>query len=485
FPTCPCWGFTSVAVLGGDEDPRSPAITAEGLSVVDFGGSGGFIYVLGPEYWGADFFDIWGGIGGLPADQQVWIGFARYGVQENGRLDQADMLLSGRISAPDQLVLAGGSPGGDGARGADLFNWSAPYPADPNANPLVLGQVTTSAEGRAGIDAVLSANAVGGAPVYYQASEGFVASKSPFAPNDNGSLSAGQYNYMVVWGANPLTNANAPVLARVQVGADVAGTSMTVRNNAFAPFPSGQTDVTAVKSLPGGANAFAAPGIITLSGTGLPTLVDGTYAIWVYSITDNAYQLLATFNTTGGDEEIEIVLGDDEDVDFGEFNTLVISKEGSAPGAAPSSAQILWREYLSTDLALSGGDLTFGNFTPERQRTFIPAGAGDASFVRDSLIVKLNRLTSPPAGFQYAAYVAMLSPTGAIQGQQRVGVVTIDELGNARVGIAEEQIGSFATYNTFILVLEPIGSPSLTPALIQVSENWLDKFGDFFKTPEN
>ena len=486
FASCPCWGFTSTSLLGGDEDPRTPVITGEDLSIVDFGGSGEFLYVYGPESWnaGEDIFDVWGGIGGLPADQKVWVGLARYGVQEAGRLDQADMLLSGRVNAPDELVFAGGTPGGDADRAADLFNRSSPYPAIPGANPWVLGNVTTSEGGVAGIDVVFGSNTAGGTPVYYTNAEGFSASKSPFAINENGTIGANQYNYLVVWGENPLTTSNPTVLARVQLGADAEGTSLNVRNNAFAPFPSGQTDVTAVKDLPGGADAFAAPGEITLTGSGLPPLADGTYAIWLYSIADGTYQLAGTFNTTDSEEDIEIVLGDDEELEFGEFNTVVISKEGSTPGAAPSQSQILWRTYLTEDLTLSGGDLSFGNFTPDRQRVFVPAGAGDASFVRDSLIVKLNRLTAPPPGFQYAAYLAMLSPTGELQAEQRVGPVTVDELGNASVRIAEDQIGDFATYNTFVLVLEPIGSPGLTAARIQVSENYLDKFGEFFTPPE-
>lgn len=497
FPTCPCWGFTSAAALGADEDPRLPAIQQEGVEVVDFGGSGNFLYVLGPEYWEADFFDIWGGIGGMPASQQVWVGFARYGVQESGRLDQADMLLTGAVSGPDQLVLAGGTPGGSGARPADLFNTAAPYAAEANANPYVLGHVTTSAEGRAGIDVVLGSSTVGGTPVYYTAAEGFSAAKAPFGPNDNGTIGSAQYNYMVVWGADPLTNPNAPVLARVQLAADAEGTSLNVRNNAFAPFPAEQVDLGTFRDLPGGTAAFAAPGVLTFEFSALPALTTGTYAIYLRNATTGEYLLLDTFSSVGADSTITVTANaEDLGVDFGEFNEVVVSVESGQPGATPA-APFLTRTYLGTDFSLSGGALTLGDASVTPGSRFQIAGAGEAAFFGDSLLVSLNRLSPPPAGFHYQSYlVRFRGPT--VEAQHRLHTIEfggecatagdascVDSVGNGTDRIGEDEVpGGFQAFNTYVIVLEANGNPSLTPALVQVSENYLDKFGDFFEEPD-
>ena len=65
----------------------------------------------------------------------------------------------------------------------------------------------------------------------------------------------------------------------------------------------------------------------------------------------------------------------------------------------------------------------------------------------------------------------------------RVHSVVLDELGNQNDRISQDEIGgSFTTYNTYLLVLEPVGGPTLTSMQIQASENYLDKFSAFFIT---
>lgn len=486
---CYIWGHEDV--LGSETDPRLPALGSEDPRVVDNGGSGEDLYLLDPAYWwGAAAFpslwDLWGGISDLPADTKVYVGLARYGVQPNGRLDQADILLTSEAAAPDQLVLAGGTPGGEGERPAGAFTGAPgwPYPAAPNANPWVLGNVTTNADGNAGIDVLFSSNDENGNLVYYTGQNGTETDKLLISPNENGTARSNQYNYLVIWADNPLTNPNAQVLARVQLGADLEGTSLNVQNNAFAPFPTEQVDLGTFRDLPGGGSAFAAPAQVVLNLSGLPALSGATYGLWLFNEETGTFQSAGTIDSPGADEELEVTLGDDEDIDFGAFNSVVVSIEQGAPGASPSAAQILWKQYLTPELALESGALAFGSFRTGEARAFQISGAGEGQFIGDSLIVRLDRLTPPPTGFHYQSYMLSLSPTGEVSAQQRLHAITLDELGNARDAVAEDEVGGFANFNTYVVVLEPDVSPSLTPALIQVSENWLDKFADFFVRPE-
>src|SRR5690606_1727870 len=194
--------------------------------------AGGQFQFLGPDFpdWAGvpegGVWNIWGGFSGIPQGR-VWLGFARLAVEVNGTLDQVHVLRGTPVTDPDRLVLAGGAPGGDSNRRADLFNLPSfnpgapdPYPAEPDANPLVLGYVDVGASGNANFDVVLSSKAADGTVVYYEGA--FDASRSLIGPNSP-TLPFGpaQYNYLIVWGEDPLANPDAAPLVRVQLAADL------------------------------------------------------------------------------------------------------------------------------------------------------------------------------------------------------------------------------------------------------------------------
>jgi len=72
-----------------------------------------------------------------------------------------------------------------------------------------------------------------------------------------------------------------------------------------------------------------------------------------------------------------------------------------------------------------------------------------------------------------------------VTASQRVHAVTLDEIGNATDRIAESEVGSFANYGLYLLVLEPDGLTIRTNAIVQESENYVDKFGENFFPQSN
>lgn len=480
-PGC-CYFYGNSVVLGEDQDPRAPMITGSEITSRDLG-SGELFYVLGAEFWPeGNIFDWWGGFGGVPADTRLYLGLARYGVEINGALDQEQILTGEPVTEPDSLIFVGGSPGGESQRSANAFNRATPYPAEPDANPYVFGFAESSSDGNVGFDVVTSSFDATLNQVYYTGS--FDASESPVGPNDLTEFAADQYNYLVVWDEDPLANPDAQPVFRLQIAADLEGNSLTPVNNGFAPFPPGITDTETFRELPGGADAFAAPGQINLSLSGLPVLGgSATYAVYLFDEETDSYALVTTFESPGPDPEtpLEITLTPEETgLDFGQFNQVIVSIETGAPGETPSEARFLVREFLSTDFALSQGPFTFGraNLTPAQE--FQIAGSGEATFIRDSLLVDLRRLSPPPAGFHYQSYL-IRGEIGAIEAEQRLHTIELDELGNAVDRVGEEEVGSFANFETYVVALEPDAASGLTPAFIQVSENYIDKFGaDFF-----
>lgn len=463
------------------DDTRLPRPTHEGAAPGDWFG------MFNPAWTGVGegMWDLYGEVTGLKPSTTYTIVLARMATDVRGELDQNQVLLGHRVSQPDSLFFLGGTETGYPNIECNFSDFSD---VSASTNPVALGFVVTNDNGAVTVDCIPTA--VDDSPWWRNA-----ASETPPGAADslafgvngvNGSVEPGQFNYLLFY-EGPIDPANpvpetAPAV-RIQLGPDIDASGNAI-NNAFAPFPAGIVDLATFRSLPGGANAFAAPAEITVDVSGLPALPSGTYALWLHNSETNTFQFVSTIDSPGATEEIELVLGDDEEIDFGAFNTLVISIEEGAPGASPSPARILWKTYLTPSLALEEGALAFGTFDPEESRLFQVAGAGEGQFVGDSLIVRLNRLSRPPTGFHYQSYMLRVSATGEIEAQQRLHTVALNELGNARDAVGEDEVGSFASYNSYVVVLEPDAAPSFTPAMIQVSENWLDKFSDFFTTPE-
>lgn len=498
---CPCWFYDPPDIGDADSpDDRSPAPTASGVTYGAYAG-GEFLAVPPAGNTVADTYNWYGSFlsESFAEGQQVWVGLARLGVSLSGELDQNEILVGRSVGSPDALVYVDESPGGDGGRRADEFNDGRsgrppPFPAEPDANPWVMGY-GEAIGGELVVDFVFSSQDASDNVVYHTTASGFDPVLSPVAGNGAGSFGDIQYNYMLFWDDNPLTNANANVLFRIQLGADAQATSLTPQNNGYAPFPREVADDPA--SLPGGAESFPAPGKVELDLTGLAS-VGMNYALWTYDRSSGAYSLAegsditiddqapvvgASFASPGTDAQIHIDVT--PGADFAASTHLVLSME-SAAGGSPSETRFLYKEYLTSAKALSDGAMTFGGFnggTGDYQ--FVNGGSGTGEFViiggERRLVAQLRRIPQAAQGFHYQSYIVELLPSTPVSQYQRVNAVQLDALGNGRDVIQEAQVSpTFASYNTYVLLLEPDGTEALTNYYVQQSDNYQFKFVDFF-----
>lgn len=474
-----------LAVAGHDasRDPRIPAPLGA-FRTFDF-------YIGGPDASDAldagDAYNFWQPNNiALDPTKRYSFGLARYAVEIVGQLDQEEMLLEGQITEPDRLVLVDPNPGGHLLAGSNWNEWDRevdPEPCRapvPGTNPMILGSVMGSGEGMQGgaIDLVICAGSI-----WYK--DEFDPDMHPIAPNVLGTFGPNQYNHVVIYEADPATG--EPFLDRVvvrrQLGPEIElGTTNRVANNTFAPFPQTVIDTATAPSLPGGATAFVWPDTMVLTLSGLPVLSGGTWAAYAFDEATSAFTLIRTFDSPGAEEEFDLVLGGGgEAFDFTPFTHVVLSMEAGTPGASPSTP------VLVHPFTTGSGTLAFGTFNPATATVnqFQIDGAGLGQFIGDSLIVRLNRLTPPPTGFHYQSYVLALSATGEIEDELRLHTVELDEEGDARDAIDEAEVGGFHMWNAYVLILEPNIAPGLTPAMIQVSEDWTDKFADYFAPPES
>lgn len=468
-------------IPGSNTDPRLPVPTRDAAAPGEFWG----LYNPAWTAVGEGAWDLFGEVGGLAPDQTYTVVLARMALDVRGALDNAQVLTGQPVTEPDSLFFLGGTETG---YAGVTCNFSALSPVTASTNPVALGVINTDGAGAATVDCIPFAS--GDSPWWRNAASENppgAADSIPFGVNSpDGQLDPGMYNYLLLYEgdidpANPVPDGSPAV--RIQVGPDIDADGNVIEN-AFAPFPAGIVDTETFRELPGGVDAFAVPGQINLSLSGLPVLGgSATYAVYLFNEETDSYALATTFESPGPDAEtpVEITLTPEETgLDFGQFNQVIVSIETGAPGETPSEARFLAREFLSTDFALSQGPFTFGraDLTPAQQ--FQIAGSGEATFIRDSLLVDLRRLSRPPAGFHYQSYL-IRGELGSIEAEQRLHTIELDELGNAVDRVGEDEVGSFANFDTYVVALEPDAAPGLTPAFIQVSENYLDKFGeDYF-----
>lgn len=476
-------------VRNSSQDPRLPALVESEAVVGDWFG------LFNPAWAGAGvgLWDLFGEIRGLKPEAVYTVVLARMALDVRGDLDQHARLTGSPIEQPDSLYFVGGEPYTPGS--AVTCNFSAAVGVNTSRNPVVLGVFETNAAGTGIVDCV--PGATGDSPWWRSTASQTppgAADSLPFGVNQPGAtLRPGQYNYVLIYegayvpGSNQLPSQN-PVV-RIQVGPDIDANGNVI-NNGFAPWPATITDLSNFRNLPGGADAFAVPGTITLNLTGLPTLGSKQYAVWLHNRQSNAYALarvkvdggapVTSFDSPGDDATVQVVIDDESGLDFGQYNDIVVTLENGAPGSAPSDARFLYREYLAANQSLTQGAFTFGRFDPANgNRPYVIGGSGNASFFRDSMLVNLQRITPPPPGFHYASYLVRRVGDN-VTASQRVHAVTLDEIGNATDRIAESEVGSFANYGLYLLVLEPDGLTIRTNAIVQESENYVDKFGENF-----
>ena len=321
----------------------------------------------------------------------------------------------------------------------------------------------------------------------------FTAENTPFGSNATGAnVAAGQFNYLLLYEGAPTGGAipSGTPTVRMQLGPDIdmAG---NVINNAMGPFPTGP--VPNAPELSGGANAFAAPGQIDLTLTGFSPLSGGSYQLWVYGSGSYAavdatiypdgdmdmMMMGSTFSPSSSEDVYHAKMEASMDLNFGDFSHVAVSAESGTSGS-PSGGPFLFQEYLTSDNLMQQGAMTFGSMGSDGAITpFSAGGSGTASFYETSLLVDLRRLPAPPPGLHYQSY--LVSFTGpAVTNSARGNTITLDARGNGADRLDQGAIGDFGSFSTYLLVLEPDGIQSITEMRVQQSDDYTNKFKEFF-----
>ena len=473
------------AVRNSSQDTRLPALVESSAAIGDFWG------MFSPAFTdqGNGSWDLFGELVGLAPDATYTVVLARMALQANGELDQQQSLTGRPVTDPDQLTFLGGQTVG---YPGIACNFSAFSDVTASTNPVALGVIVTDGEGKGTVDCIVRST-TGDSPWALNDAAGFTAADAPFGSNAAGAtLAPGQFNYVLLYEGVPTDNALPPgnPTVRVQIGPDIDAAG-NVTNNALSPFPD---DVAANPAdLPGGVDAFSAPGQMDIEVTGLSSLSGGTYQLWLYSRDGGSYtpadatitvgenmSMGTTFGSPGSSSMVTAKLDDATGLDFGSFSHVVLSVETAAM-ASPSAARFMFLEYLTSSKNLAEGGMTFGTFDPNGPgRAFSISGSGTGEFYETSLLVDLRRLPAPPDGFHYQSYLASFSGT-MVSNSVRLNTLTLDALGNGADRVEQEQAsGDFGSYSTYLVVLEPDGLQTLTDMHIQASEDYLGKFSSFF-----
>jgi hypothetical protein len=440
-------------------DPRLPALqstTAQlpGRFIIGDPSSGGATHWW--NLWtatatGSSFAPITG----LKPNTTYTIGFFRYGLQVNGEVDHIQAARGLPITQPDQLVLVGGTPGGDPTVDLWYTNEADVFPV-VNANPFILGRFTTNAQGQAILDMWLSAFTEGGTKVLYSGGGGNppagAMDSALVARNDAVVTTLPRYNYLVIMEGSATTAAAAaalPQVLRAQIGADLDPTGSAVTPNAYAPFPTAMTQAQLLQG-PGVAGQVSSLRV-TLSN--LAQLAGATYQFWlVNDVTGEAVSVPVNWRTTAPNPDPDIATRVPADSAagvrtfnsrgdwvhtievndsiagraIGTFTHAMISIEG-AEAAQPSSSQPLWVRYTDMKGAvdapltwtfISPGTVNFGTFNlGNSPLVFQPRGAARGWFwgtdPGDEFRVQYRDLNRPPVGFMYEGWMLPEGGRGA------------------------------------------------------------------------
>ncbi len=493
--------LTSPAVdIGGtlrnsSQDPRLPALVESSAEVSGYFG----LFELNPITTSAHppgRWDFWGEVGGLEPSTVYTVVLARMSLQVNGELDQHQILTGNPVNEPDVLSF---QPGEGTLYSGINCNFSAVAGVTPAMNPVGLGFFETDASGNAAIDCIVDATPANMWPVPAADAEAttaadFTASNAPFGSNESGAVvGPGQFNYLLFYEGAPAaeTLSGSPTV-RMQLGPDIDAGGNVI-NNAMAPFPAGV--VPNAPELSGGANSFAAPGQIDVALAGFSSLSGGSYQLWLYDAGSGSYSSAAatiypamgmdmmttgsTFSPSSSEDVYHAKLEVSMDQDFADFTHVAVSAE-SGQASAPTGGPFLFLEYLTSDNLMRQGAMTFGHLGAGGGIVpYFGGGSGSGSFYESSLLVELNRLPAPPPGLHYQSYLADISPTG-LTSWGRGNTITLDARGNAMDRLEAAQVGDFASFTHYLLVLEPDGITSITEMWVQQSDDYKNKFKEFF-----
>lgn len=499
------------------QDPRLPALAPlPDPSAV----STAFARIMGPEYWGANMWDLYMRWNGMEPGARYTFALERLATKVNGLVDHLEMILYGTVTEPDELVPLGGSPGGypdNDYTWTDNAGCQAEPVPDPLPNPWYLGAFTANSSG------VGTADFCMGTPWrwYEKKTAPPVPDSSIVVPNTmdvTGGIPEHQYNYVVVYKGEP-PNLGPPVI-RIQIGVDLDLDGKPIPN-AFAPFPLFE-DRLALLDVPG---VQARVSGLEITATSLAPLANAQYSLWLFDAasgklapataeytrirrvqvgTDESGNPIygddpqppvrtSTFNPEAANERHHFVIGSHTlgDVAARDFTHVLI-----VPGEAqPTDAAPFWTQYLDDrgtpdpdDDALVEGPLQFGTLefaNPGSPRIFEATGGGKGSFWAHRLGISFQNLRRPPVGYYYAVWLVPVSGEPVELGplatpppelaslrdadvDDSFPVVTTGEILKAGFYIEQSQLGRpWQDFESLRLTLQPkVGARGMSPHTI-------------------
>ena len=485
------------AVRNSAQDPRLPALKESSAALGNHFGMYELISISSNAAFGPGDWDMWGEVTGLEPSTVYTVVLARMALQVNGELDHNQVLTGLPVDAPDELSFL---PGRELVYSGVTCNYSAITRVGAPVNPVALGIIETDADGNGTVDCIIRATPGDLWPVPAEGAEvttaaDFTAANAPFGSNEVGAnVAPGQYNYLLLYEGPPGEEAlpEGPPTVRMQLGPDVDADGNVI-NNAMAPFPADV--VPNAPELSGGANSFAAPGQIDVTLEGFSPLSGGSYQLWLYDAGSGSYSAAdatiypamdmdmmmmgSTFSPSSSEDVYNAKLEVSMDQDFADFTHVAVSAE-SGQASSPTGGPFLFQEYLTSDNLMQQGAMTFGHLGADGGiEPFFGGGSGSGSFYESSLLVELNRLPAPPPGMHYQSYLAAISPTG-VGTSSRGNTITLDARGNGMDRLEAAQVGDFASFTHYLVVLEPDGITSITEMWVQQSDDYKNKFKEFF-----
>lgn len=505
------WDLSALA-RNSTTDPRLPAIAD-----ADAGVSAGAarIVILDPAgVCGAECpfhnpFTNGATLTGLTPSTQYIVALFRYGITINGQLD-ASLIATGQpLDTPDQLTPVSGTPGGD--PNVEIIAFPTIVPLVPDANPMVLGNFTSSATGTGAFDVV-----VDGTDVLYtdiSANPPEAAFDSTLvARDDDVQTTFPRYNYLVII-EGPATDAadaaDNPQVLRFQMGQDFLASTGAPVNNGYVPFPAGAFTEGQLVAAPGGAGktdsmtvTFNANSVELLDTVAHPR----RYEAWLVDAGSGAaIPAVGTYRRLQGATVVEEVPGTNTWAGGEAFShRLILSDAGLGGGAADSlvfyshvvltiddspgdatmaAVRPFWAWYdnrgdpgtLFDDVFSPQGTTTrFGRLNLANPVASVPfggQGAGEGSVREGILNIDLAALSRPPLGYVYAAWllgpdtVQLPDITGPLpQAQSLVdadentipGLVTENGILDANFRLdSNAAMIDLSLYGTFRVTLEP------------------------------
>ena len=444
-----CGGYDNTGFLYAPgptyQDPYSPPASflpalAQTASATDIEGCGSptaYIVPASNSGNGGNVWEFWHDFTGLTDGVRYVQGLARYAVVQRSGLDIADILLNGTVATPDSLVFMAGdfNPAGKKADGAFTTNCASIniVHAVSGANPMLLAGGTggDAAPGGMTIDQTICANGTGADTVW---AKSLTAAKTPIARNNNTKPNKDQYNFFVLWQAlaDSTPDYTKPVY-RLQIGPliDING---NVVNNSYAPTPTSQLSSALLGPLPGSTSSIDS---VKATFNLLKPLSSGAYQVWVTNtagsntgrLTGRVVRLRngVAVDTVASANEFNLLVGQNGarfEGALGTFGTqtwnrvlLVVQPTTGATTIPAQPSEPLWAKITSPKppgaAAVLSGNLSFGSFDNGAADSMVYAagGSGTGGFFGTQLVQSLSRLSRPPLGYQYEAWLTNSTDT--------------------------------------------------------------------------